>query len=432
MKKFSASAVMIGLLGSASIANAVDDDLNIYGFLSVGATVLDNEDSDKESVTLDGFNDDAGNFKQDTVFGLQITKQINDKTSATGQLVSRGNSNYETESAWAFVSYAVDSDTDVRMGRLRIPFFYYSEFLEVGYAYNWVRTPSDVYSIPFSSFDGIDITHRFSAGKFDGSIKANYGRFSEEIDVFGHDYGADLQNVLGAALTLNRGDFGFRVAVQQADLTFDIEVDEGVQAATADVLIAQNSAENAINQAALDIALTDLATAAAALDVATEDVRDLDMALSSVAAYGSLNPESGDLVNEFDLDDKKATFYNTAFTYNNGDYGLVVEAVSIEYESGLLLDTSSYLVSGSKRFGDTTYHATYSTSKDDLDSGTVGQGQALLGQEGEDISVILGARYDYAPGTAIKFEIEQHDEKIHEAKPGNTAMLYSVAVDMIF
>ena len=62
----------------------------------------------------------------------------------------------------------------------------------------------------------------------------------------------------------------------------------------------------------------------------------------------------------------------------------------------------------------------------------MGQGQALLGQEGEDISIILGARYDYAPGTAIKFEIEQHDEKIHEAKPGNTAMLYSVAVDMIF
>ena len=54
LKKFSTSAVMLGLLGSASIANAVDDDLSIYGFLSVGATVLENEDSDKDSVTLDG------------------------------------------------------------------------------------------------------------------------------------------------------------------------------------------------------------------------------------------------------------------------------------------------------------------------------------------------------------------------------------------
>ena len=420
MKKFSASAVMIGLLGSASIANAVDDDLNIYGFLSVGATVLDNEDSDKESVTLDGFNDDAGNFKQDTVFGLQITKQINDKTSATGQLVSRGNSNYETESAWAFVSYAVDSDTDVRMGRLRIPFFYYSEFLEVGYAYNWVRTPSDVYSIPFSSFDGIDITHRFSAGKFDGSIKANYGRFSEEIDVFGDDYNSDLQNVLGAALTLNRGDFGFRLAVQQADLNFDTDVNADVQTAYEGLVTATLAGDAAQVQ-------TELGN----VDLAIEDVRGLDVAMSAVAGYESATGITG-LSDDFNLDNKKATFFDTAFTYNNGNYGLVIEAVSIEYESALLLDTQSYLISGSKRFGDVTYHATYSTAKDELDSGVVGQGQDFLKLEGEDISTILGARYDYAPGTAIKFEIEHHDEKIHYSEPGNSAMLYSVAVDMIF
>lgn len=56
------------------------------------------------------------------------------------------------------------------MGRLRIPFFYYSEFLEVGYAYNWVRLPSDIYNISFSSFDGIDFTQRFSIGSLDNSI----------------------------------------------------------------------------------------------------------------------------------------------------------------------------------------------------------------------------------------------------------------------
>ncbi|MEH6344859.1 MAG: hypothetical protein V7785_07235 [Bermanella sp.] len=420
-KKLSASAVMFGLLGSASIANAVDEDLGIYGFLSVGATVLDNENENNDNgVTLDGFDDEAGNFKQDTVFGLQITKQINDKTSATGQLVSRGTSNYETESAWAFVSYAVNSETDVRMGRLRIPFFYYSEFLEVGYAYNWIRTPSDVYSIPFSSFDGLDITHRFSVGKMDGSIQANYGRFTETIDVFGSDYDADLQNILGVALTLNHGDFGLRLAAQQADITFDNMVDADVKLAYTDLIVATQTGDQAA-----------IATAQAAVAVASEDVRGLDVALSAVDAYGAVTGNTN-LSDEFDLDNKKANFYDAAFTYNNGNYGLVVEAIQIDYESGLLLDTQSYLVSGSKRFGDTTVHATYSTAKDELDSGVVGQGQELLQLEGEDISVILGARYDYAPGTAIKFEIENHDEKIHNAQDGNSAMLYSVAVDMIF
>ena len=306
------------------------------------------------------------------------------------------------------------------MGRLRIPFFYYSEFLEVGYAYNWVRTPSDVYSIPFSSFDGVDITHRFSVGKFDGSIQANYGRFTETIDVFGSDYNSDLQNVLGMALTLNRGDFGFRLAAQQADLTFDVEVDDGVQLAYKGLIAATASGVQA-----------DIDAAQLVVDAASEDMRTLDRALSAVDAYGELNGRA-DLVDEFSLDNKKAQFYDAAFTYNNGDYGLVIEAVQIDYESALMLDTHSYLVSGSKRFGDVTVHATYSTAKDELESGIIGQGQDLLQIEGEDISMILGARYDYAAGTAIKFEIENHDEKIHNAQPGNTAMLYSVAVDMIF
>ena len=152
-KKLGTSAAILGLLSSAQFANAADDDLGIYGFLSVGASMLvnnnENEDKGVDGVTLDGFDDQSGNFKQDAIFGLQITKQINESTSATGQLVSRGTSDYNTEASWAFVTYNANKDLDLRMGRLRIPFFYYSEFLEVGYAYNWIRTPSDVYSIPF-------------------------------------------------------------------------------------------------------------------------------------------------------------------------------------------------------------------------------------------------------------------------------------------
>jgi len=243
-----------------------------------------------------------------------------------------------------------------------------------------------------------------------------------------------LQNIVGVALTLNRGDFGFRVAAQQADITFDLSVDEGVQEAYSNLTtatIAARTAEAAGDQAALDLALADVATYQADAAAAAEGVRGLDAALSAVDGYGAATGNTS-LADDFDLEDKKAQFYDAAFTYNNGNYGLVIEAIQIDYESGLLLDTQSYLVSGSKRFGDTTIHATYSTAKDELDSGSIGSGQALLGQEGEDISMILGARYDYAPGTAIKFEIENHDEKVHNAQPGNTAMLYSVAVDMIF
>lgn len=199
------------LLASIGIASSVQaNDLNINGFLSVGASMLDDN-----TVTVAG-TDNQGGFKQDTVLGLQIQKQVNETTSATGQLVSRGSEDYSTESAWAFVTYAATDSLDLRMGRLRIPFFYFSDFLEVGYAYNMIRPPAEVYSIAFSSIDGVDLTKSFSSGDFDGSAQIYYGRFSGEVgpaNTF-----IDARNFVGIALNGNLNNFGGRLSYHQTDL----------------------------------------------------------------------------------------------------------------------------------------------------------------------------------------------------------------------
>ena len=178
MRIGSIMAFALTVLLSTSGVQASSGDLNIYGFMSVGVGILD-----KDTVTIEGF-EGEGNFKQDTIFALQVSKQVNDKTTATGQLVSRGTDDFKTEAAWAFVSYQATEELTARMGRLRIPFFYYSEFLEEGYAYNWVRLPSDIYNIPFSSFDGVDFTQRFSIGSLDNSIQVNYGRLTDDLNIF--------------------------------------------------------------------------------------------------------------------------------------------------------------------------------------------------------------------------------------------------------
>lgn len=134
------------LLALAIASPAMASDLNINGFLSVGATMLDDD-----KVEVAGA-DTQGGFKQNTILGLQVSKQVNDSTSVTGQLVSRGSDDYSTEAAWAFVTYAANDNLDLRMGRLRIPAFYYSDFLEVGYTYNSIRPAEEVYRLPFSSF----------------------------------------------------------------------------------------------------------------------------------------------------------------------------------------------------------------------------------------------------------------------------------------
>lgn len=394
------STIAISVL-AASTVHADSGDLNIYGFMSVGVGILD---SDK--VTIEGF-EGEGNFKQDTILALQITKQVNDKTTATGQLVSRGTDDFKTEAAWAFVAYQATEDFTARMGRLRIPFFYYSEFLEVGYAYNWVRLPSDIYNIPFSSFDGVDFTQRFSIGSLDNSIQINYGRLTDELNIFDEDYKADLRNMAGISLNSTYGDWGFRLGGQRTEMTLEVETSTAYQLAV--------------------MGGADPTEAAKA-----NNLRRIDQGQSTAALVAGQLQLDVDTAEEFALDGHVADFYNAAIMYDNGSYSLIAEVTAIEYESGLLVDNRAWLASVAKRIGSTTTHLTYSNSRDVLNSGDSGKLQKALNLQGEDKSVTLGLRYDYDVNTALKVEAQYHDELVHQGVEGDHAMLYSFAVDVIF
>lgn len=429
-KRWKIPAVAGLMLAASASGHAAEGDLDIFGFMSVGVGVLDDND-----VTLDGFGDD-GNFKQDSLLALQVSKQVNDRTSVTGQLVSRGSEDFETEAAWAFVSYQATENLNARLGRLRIPFFYYSEFLEVGYAYNWVRLPSDVYNIPFSSYDGVDLTQRFSVGNVDGSVQVLYGRNTDDLDPFGNDeiYETELDNIHGLALNFSSGNWGMRLAGLQTEMNLDSVTNE----VYADFIEAGARFQGAQEQGITDVAILGaLGNAAGVAQQALNnenlsDFRRIDEGQSTAAglirtgAFGSVKED------KFNLDNKRATFYDAAITYDNGTFSFVGEFTAIDYESGLLVDNRAWLATTAVRMGAFTPHLTYSNSRDVLDSGASGDLQETLLLDGEDRSVILGVRYDYDVNTALKLEAEYHDELENRGVEGNDAMLYSIAVDVIF
>lgn len=428
MRIGSIMAFALTVLLSTSGVQASSGDLNIYGFMSVGVGILD-----KDTVTIEGF-EGEGNFKQDTIFALQVSKQVNDKTTATGQLVSRGTDDFKTEAAWAFVSYQATEELTARMGRLRIPFFYYSEFLEVGYAYNWVRLPSDIYNIPFSSFDGVDFTQRFSIGSLDNSIQVNYGRLTDDLNIFDEDYKADLRNIAGISFNSTYGDWGFRIAGQRTEMTLDIVADDSFASLVATAAATQFAYANAPSAETAAVATA----AGQALTDAQEntELRRIDQARSAASGLIALNkqldPEYEVDAEDFTFDGHEANFYNVAIMYDNGDYSFITEATAIEYDAGLLVDNRAWLVSLAKRFGSTTTHLTYSNSRDVLNAGDSGKLQKALKLQGEDKSVTLGMRYDYDVNTALKVEAQYHDEIEHQGEKGDYAMLYSFAIDVIF
>ena len=290
MNKTSALSLLTAMAVLVPIAHA--NDLNINGFLSVGANILDD---DKASIAGA---DNQGGFKQDTVLGLQVQKQINDTTSATGQLVSRGSDDYSTEAAWAFVTYAANDDLDLRMGRLRIPFFQYSDFLEVGYAFNWVRPPSEVYRVPFSSLDGIDLTQRFSSGNIDGSVQVYYGRFDGEFDTGADQYDSDFRNFAGVAFSANMGNFGTRLSYHQAEITMETEDTTTVLGGAVGAAKAIGAVPNGVNVGA---------------------------ATSNPKLAGFTGVGDSKATENFNFSGQTSYFYEAALTYDNGTYSAVAE-----------------------------------------------------------------------------------------------------------
>ncbi|MBE0483888.1 MAG: porin [Bacterioplanes sp.] len=207
------------LLATSQMAYA--NDLNINGFMSVGVGTSDSK------VKINGM-DNGANFTNDAVVGLQISKRLNDTTSATTQLIARGDDGFNSEAAWAYITYSASDNTDVRIGRLRTPFFYYSDFLEVGYAYNWIRPVTEVYGTlePFSSLNAVDVTHNFSFGRNDGSVQAYYGRYDGDFDLpVGLNLiptSISLEDAMGVVFSATRGNFGTRLSYHQASVTANI------------------------------------------------------------------------------------------------------------------------------------------------------------------------------------------------------------------
>ena len=384
------TALLATAIAMASSQQALaNNDLAINGFLSVGAAMLTNDD-----VTVGG-HDDKGGFKQDTILGIQMSKRVNSSTSLTGQLVSRGAEDYDTEAAWAYATYAANENLDLRMGRLRLPLYYYSDFLEVGYAYDWVRPPEEVYAVPISSFDGADATYSFVTGSFDNSLQVYFGRTQSQ------DLNIDVSNLAGLVLTSARGNMTYRLSYLHGG---EINIDDvnAVDPATATISASITTAGSAINNA-----LVARGYSAAEIAKARDNIESIG---------GSFN------------------YYGLAAAYDNGDISLIAEATQAVSEMDAIPDVTSYMVKAGKRFDDITVHLTYADIATSTESGATGDVQELLNLENEQSSIIAGLRYDYDASTAFKFELQQHDEEtvfgIGENDESGT--LISVALDLVF
>jgi hypothetical protein len=168
-KALLATAVTMAMTSSAQA------EIRINGFANFIGGITSSDDS------LYGYDDNIS-FSEESLFALQASGDINDKMTATIQLLARGIDDYDIDAEWAYITYQATSNTSITAGRFRLPLFRYSASLDVGYSFHWVNAPRSMYDVPFNNLDGIRIDYSDYVGDWEYNLQASFGNYNNDIE----------------------------------------------------------------------------------------------------------------------------------------------------------------------------------------------------------------------------------------------------------
>lgn len=378
------------LLSAALLAPSAYAEIQFNGFLSAIGGIATDE-------PIQGYDTDI-TFKQDSLFGLQATADISHKLSITGQLVSRGQNDYTTELAWGYLAYEINSNFRIRMGRFRTPFYTYSDFLEVGYAYPWIEPSNEVYSLQFDNIDGVDVlfnTSIFNAINVD--LQAYLGSIDTPFTLTdGQTLETNTRNHIGLSATFGLSDFSLRLSGHNAKLSaanfshITLPLPEGAPAGTPQTI------------GETKLALTQLG------QIPEPEIDAVTAQINTQLAIEELN----------------TTFLAVGLKYDGEYLFAVAEATNLTFDEGPLAEQKRYLISGGFNIGSATVFASYSEADDipvpltlGLDAYTaiapaqIGGIINILNGVSNTLSttsetISFGIRYDFEPGAAFKIQYD--------------------------
>lgn len=216
MNKVILYSALLGTSVMSYQARAVELD----GYLTAGLSVHNQSQADGSKVVyLDEIKDDV-TFLQDSKFGLQVTAEVAEDMQAVAQiLASAEDNNYSMDIEWAYLDYTASESTSIRAGRIKQPVFLISDYLEVGYAYPWIRPPAEAYSnMPVDSIIGLQLLYQTQIGGMNFGFQPYFGSNTEGVP--GQptvNFFAD--NYIGMALRLENRAFTLQLSTFQTDVS---------------------------------------------------------------------------------------------------------------------------------------------------------------------------------------------------------------------
>ena len=203
--KYVSYGTLLSALPFSQLATAAEADVSFSGFASFyyGKALSDAD----EGGTTEGLGQE-GEYRDFNKLGLRMDVDLEEKLSFTAQAIAKGKNDYDLEFDWINATFAITPDLTVSVGRMRLPIFMYSDYIDVGYAYQWVAPPHSVYGVPsFTAYEGANIRWVADMG----------GDWTSDLVVYAGNIEEEEENV-GTTLTFEDGA-GFTWSVDREWLT---------------------------------------------------------------------------------------------------------------------------------------------------------------------------------------------------------------------
>lgn len=381
------------------------EQLRWNGFLNIVGGVLKEEPTqaagDNGAPAYDRYETDFTFDKQSSA-GLQAMMPLDDKNSVTVQVFANAaTGNYDAEFKWIYLTHLASDHSTFRVGRIGTPIYFYSDFLNVGYAYHWTSPPNDVYNYD-TTMTGVDYIYQDVYNDHDWSLEFMIGSQDQFVQSTGSDI--SMRNVMGtiASFTQN-GWLTYRAALFQMDATFvaeDLQTDALIDAGF----------ESAVSQGRIDQATADL-------------LKPL------------LSPTMAPLIDDvMRMENTRIYYAELAVRAERERWFTMAEWTTFRTDTYTFNDLESWYVTAGVRSGAAVYHLTYSRYDQHLDERALADYNSVLpeapttneiatyfarqiratpaiGFASQWNTVTVGVSIDISASTALKFDVLHFDNE---------------------
>ncbi|MCZ8114842.1 hypothetical protein [Silanimonas sp.] len=359
MKRLLALGILAALAATSTSAQSVQ----ITGFGQMVAGTV----TDGNAFPGTGYDSDW-DYKDESLFALQVRGDLNEQWSATAQIVARGRDDFDPEFAWAYVGWNGGNGWSAKAGRQRVPFFRYSDFLEVGYAYPWLRPPHAVYNATFSNYDGISAAYSFGSGDWFSNVGVVGGKNEGDLVISNLPATQELGSLVGIYADTTYADWlSLRASYLQADVSANAQA--------------------------------------------------LNPLLTALRGNGFAN-----VAEALDFTEDPGSFIGLAAEVNKGNWLLIGEWTKTSIDDSYFYNRKQYYITGGYRFGAWMPNVTWGRRDNEADRSIIARlpnvaplaplraavSGVVLGEELDATYWSYGLRWDVATNVALKADYTQY------------------------